>query len=169
MLPIFRTLVLFLGILLSGFYEFLWLIRIKNQVFSINRTLWLVFCIMSQYIRILFEVSFLSFHSYTLLSTIFVIFTLFNASPKDNADEVPFSIILLSHFKSAMVPFNLVIYFSFILCPVAAGFIYSQCYRDVRHLCILKWGEGSRCLWCVVLTFGSIFTFYISFPLYFVL
>lgn len=47
-------------------------------------------------------------------------------------------------------------------------YIYTRCYRDVWHLCIVKRGERSGCLWFVALTFSSSFTFYTSFTIYFV-
>jgi len=48
-------------------------------------------------------------------------------------------------------------------------YLYSWCYRDVWYLCILKRGERNGCLWFVALTCSSIYTFYSSFTIYFVL
>lgn len=88
----FRILVLFLGILSLGSYVFLCLMRIRRLVFSINRIIWLVFCITSQYIRILrsfFSLVILLFQN-PLISPIIIIFMLFNAVQKTMPTECLF-------------------------------------------------------------------------------
>ena len=93
------------------------------------------------------------------------------SSPNDNADEVPFSGILLSLYKNATVTFNVVIYFSFYFFPV----IESLCHTIKWYTLDIVIGMCDNCafssevkevdvsrmlLWHFVLSFSPYISYY---------